>query len=217
MGPPYPHFCILHFGGKGTEFSSPNRSKPLCHKGFPFCHYYTLMAHLCHTCFAKRRRCKNGFCQPWSCHNGIYIRQIRPRDRSNAERRCRQNAEIHRVAVNAEVGTEVGTDKGKSPGILMIPGLFTAEKERFELSLRFTRTTPLAGEPLRPLGYFSTWSVCTKWRRERDSNPRCLSASLVFKTSAINHSAIPPRAAADSLIEVLNNYITIGAACQSLF
>ena len=30
-----------------------------------------------------------------------------------------------------------------------------AEKERFELSLRFTRTTPLAGEPLRPLGYFS--------------------------------------------------------------
>ena len=71
-----------------------------------------------------------------------------------------------------------------------------AEKERFELSLRFTRTTPLAGEPLRPLGYFSTWLANAfrkgKWRRERDSNPRCLSASLVFKTSAINHSAIPP-------------------------
>ncbi len=30
-----------------------------------------------------------------------------------------------------------------------------AEKERFELSLGFTPTTPLAGEPLRPLGYFS--------------------------------------------------------------
>ena len=32
-----------------------------------------------------------------------------------------------------------------------------------------------------------------KWRRERDSNPRCLSASLVFKTSAFNRSAISPR------------------------
>ena len=30
-----------------------------------------------------------------------------------------------------------------------------AEKEGFEPSLRSTRTTPLAGEPLRPLGYFS--------------------------------------------------------------
>ncbi len=32
---------------------------------------------------------------------------------------------------------------------------FLAEKERFELSLQLSRTTPLAGEPLRPLGYFS--------------------------------------------------------------
>ena len=30
-----------------------------------------------------------------------------------------------------------------------------AEKERFELSLPLSSTTPLAGEPLRPLGYFS--------------------------------------------------------------
>ena len=30
------------------------------------------------------------------------------------------------------------------------------------------------------------------WRRERDSNPRYLSVSLVFKTSAINRSAISP-------------------------
>ena len=30
------------------------------------------------------------------------------------------------------------------------------------------------------------------WRRERDSNPRCLATSLVFKTSALNHSAISP-------------------------
>ena len=30
-----------------------------------------------------------------------------------------------------------------------------AEKQGFEPWLRFSRTTPLAGEPLRPLGYFS--------------------------------------------------------------
>ena len=33
-----------------------------------------------------------------------------------------------------------------------------AEKEGFEPSLRFSRTTPLAGEPLRPLGYFSEYN-----------------------------------------------------------
>ena len=33
-----------------------------------------------------------------------------------------------------------------------------AEKERFELSRRYSRPTPLAGAPLRPLEYFS---VCT--------------------------------------------------------
>jgi hypothetical protein len=33
-----------------------------------------------------------------------------------------------------------------------------------------------------------------KWRRERDSNPRTLLLrSTVFKTAAIDHSAIPPR------------------------
>ena len=69
-----------------------------------------------------------------------------------------------------------------------------AEKERFELSRRLTQPTPLAGEPLRPLGYFSkSLNILWTWRRERDSNPRCLSASLVFKTSAINRSAISPR------------------------
>ena len=37
----------------------------------------------------------------------------------------------------------------------MIPVFILAEKEGFEPSLRYQRTTPLAGEPLRPLGYFS--------------------------------------------------------------
>ena len=36
--------------------------------------------------------------------------------------------------------------------------LFLAEKERFELSRRDNRPTPLAGAPLRPLEYFSGYS-----------------------------------------------------------
>ena len=77
-----------------------------------------------------------------------------------------------------------------------------AEKEGFEPSHRLPRSTPLAGEPLQP--YLGT-SPCELsmfglqvsiripvWRRERDSNPRRLAASLVFKTSSINHSDISP-------------------------
>ena len=37
--------------------------------------------------------------------------------------------------------------------------LSLAEKPGFEPGLRLTHTTPLAGEPLRPLGYFSMSSV----------------------------------------------------------
>ena len=69
--------------------------------------------------------------------------------------------------------------------------LHVAEKEGFEPSRQLSHPTPLAGEPLRPLGYFSM--PVQFWRRERDSNPRCLSTSLVFKTSALNRSAISPR------------------------
>ena len=36
--------------------------------------------------------------------------------------------------------------------------LSLAEKERFELSRRYNRPTPLAGAPLRPLEYFSVYS-----------------------------------------------------------
>ena len=83
---------------------------------------------------------------------------------------------------------------------------FMAEKPGFEPGRRLSHPTPLAGEPLRPLGYFS---ICI-WRRERDSNPRCLSTSLVFKTSAINHSAISPCKPANMIIsdaeEVVNIY-----------
>ena len=69
-----------------------------------------------------------------------------------------------------------------------------AEKPGFEPGRRLSHPTPLAGEPLRPLGYFSMVGSCggKNWRRERDSNPRCLSTSPVFKTGALNLSAISP-------------------------
>ena len=55
---------------------------------------------------------------------------------------------------------------------------------------------PSQGSPFGLLGT-SARPICyairhKKWRRERDSNPRYLTVSLVFKTSAINHSAISP-------------------------
>ena len=87
------------------------------------------------------------------------------------------------------------------PGKRKDPPVFrriSAEKPGFEPGLRLSHTTPLAGEPLRPLGYFSKpktkYSTGAKKgkRRERDSNPRCREASLVFKTSSINRSDISP-------------------------
>ena len=39
----------------------------------------------------------------------------------------------------------------------------------------FIQPTPLAGEPLRPLGYFRRSMEKFSWRREWDSNPRMLS------------------------------------------
>ena len=87
-----------------------------------------------------------------------------------------------------------------------------AEKEGFEPSRQSPQPTPLAGEPLT-----ATWVLLRGcvirgrapdalmppnmtmpgghshiWRRERDSNPRCLAASPVFKTGSINHSDISP-------------------------
>ena len=50
---------------------------------------------------------------------------------------------------------------------------FLAQKEGFEPSRGFWPPTPLAGEPLRPLGYFCKHYI--NWRREWDSNPRMLS------------------------------------------
>ena len=63
-----------------------------------------------------------------------------------------------------------------------------AEKEGFEPSRPLTRPTPLAGEPLQPLEYFSIFS----WRRGWDSNPRPITESLIFKTSSLNRSDTSP-------------------------
>ena len=49
--------------------------------------------------------------------------------------------------------------KNKNPERFCVQD-FLAEKEGFEPSHRLSQSTPLAGEPLRPLGYFSVSSVC---------------------------------------------------------
>ena len=93
---------------------------------------------------------------------------------------------------------EVGCGQRKKPCNAVVARLFYAQMERFELSHRLSQSTPLAGEPLEPLGYICLCCynqpsrLSESWRRERDSNPRCLSTSLVFKTSAFNRSAISP-------------------------
>ena len=58
---------------------------------------------------------------------------------------------------------------------------FLAEKERFELSRRYTRPTPLAGAPLRPLEYFSifTGSVADAGRL------RCIRPIIISKSPSL--------------------------------
>ena len=53
--------------------------------------------------------------------------------------------------------------------------LLGAEERIWTSAALFTRPTPLAGEPLRPLGYFRRSMEKFSWRREWDSNPRMLS------------------------------------------
>ena len=58
--------------------------------------------------------------------------------------RCKKRKELYFLLKNKKTSLSLKSKR-----------LALAEKERFELSLRLSRTTPLAGEPLRPLGYFS--------------------------------------------------------------
>ena len=57
------------------------------------------------------------------------------------------------------IGNEKRGKQRKSPQILRFKDFSLAEKERFELSRRLSRPTPLAGAPLRPLEYFSVVSL----------------------------------------------------------
>ena len=47
----------------------------------------------------------------------------------------------------------VGCGQRKKPCNAVVARLFYAQMERFELSHRLSQSTPLAGEPLEPLGY----------------------------------------------------------------
>ena len=88
------------------------------------------------------------------------------KNHANRRRFCVKN--LSRTAYKA-IGVTVGVNgffwisksgekTRKSPEILRFRELFLAEKERFELSRRYSRPTPLAGAPLRPLEYFSKYS-----------------------------------------------------------
>ena len=98
-----------------------------------------------------------------------------------------------------------------------------AEKEGFEPSLRSTRTTPLAGEPLRPLGYFSMpiwWVIPPRappaaelWRREWDSNPRRVAPRRFSRP-------VPSTARTSLRINRLKDdgyFIICKSVCQSIF
>ena len=67
-----------------------------------------------------------------------------------------------------------------------------AEKQGFEPWLRSSRTTPLAGEPLRPLGYFRRSMVFFQLAERVGFEPTDAFTSPVFKTGAFDHSAISP-------------------------
>ena len=83
-----------------------------------------------------------------------------------------------------------------------------AQKEGFEPSHRLSQSTPLAGEPLRPLGYFCMWAGDMKAGGERGiRTPGAFGASLVFKTSAINRSAISPNTTSSIIIAQHNSSV----------
>ena len=86
--------------------------------------------------------------------------------------------------------TFLSPQKEKSLDPLKIKAFLLAEKEGFEPSRRSTRPTPLAGEPLRPLGYFRRPVI--KLAERVGFEPTDAFTSPVFKTGAFDHSAISP-------------------------
>ena len=91
--------------------------------------------------------------------------------------------------------TFLSPQKEKSLDPLKIKAFLLAEKEGFEPSRRSTRPTPLAGEPLRPLGYFSRSELIGPSQEnggESGIRTHGPFGSLVFKTSSLNRSDISP-------------------------
>ena len=69
-----------------------------------------------------------------------------------------------------------------------------AEERIWTSAALFTRPTPLAGEPLRPLGYFCKYNIPDNKVAERVGfEPTEACTSPVFKTGSFNRSDISPQ------------------------
>ena len=91
---------------------------------------------------------------------------------------------------------------------------YGAEERIWTSAALFTRPTPLAGEPLRPLGYFRRSMEKFSWRREWDSNPRMLSHRRFSRP--VPSTARPSlRIMSSRLTLKRKNYITILKYCLS--
>ncbi len=74
-----------------------------------------------------------------------------------------------------------------------------------------SRGAPYSRLGTSPYHYYHAWRFIAKKRRDRDSNPRCLSATPVFKTGSIDHSDISPRATPSAFIIISNNLLFVNA------
>ena len=88
----------------------------------------------------------------------IYEQNSGGRGESLPQKRGANKAIPPSIGVSRLTGYQTDQPRQKENPTLTGRVLFLAEKERFELSRRYSRPTPLAGAPLRPLEYFSEYS-----------------------------------------------------------
>ena len=88
----------------------------------------------------------------------IYEQNLGGGGRSSPQKRGANKAIPPSIGVSRLTGYQTDQPRQKENPTLTGRVLFLAEKERFELSRRYSRPTPLAGAPLRPLEYFSKYS-----------------------------------------------------------
>ena len=103
------------------------------------------------------------------------------------------------MTANSDKGKNKGNSRKKAQQKSLEPLRFQAfllaRKEGFEPSHVVWTSTPLAGEPLRPLGYFRVW-ICPHHRSNQKMaervgfEPTDVCTSPVFKTGSLNHSDI---------------------------